>query len=664
MKKILLVAVMIAVLFCLFAVAISAAEIPDWTEITEVDGMPDKSVFGADGTKGATSRVLMSDGITYPAYYICNNSNSYGANFTNLNSKTGKSYGASDVVRIEVPKGTVSTPMSGFKTESGYTSLVTVTFPEGFTTLGSYTFKATSTIPSALVYVDFPSTLTSIGQSAFIDCGSLEELIIPEGVTTIPQDMARNTPSLKTVKLPSTIKTIKTTAFRSSNLSGGIVIPEGCTTVEGYAFKGCSLLSSVYVPSTITSIGEQVFAECPKLTDICCKSPTISKQMFYDCDSITNVTLENTVTIGEQAFCNPSSGETFIETLILPEGITSIGNYAFTRMQVTKLVIPSTLVTLGNNIFDGCKKLETVVLLGSTLGINMFNSCSSLKVLVLTENFTTCNSNAIGSKTTFVTYYTGTDFERLKTISSIPNAIKNAKNYSYEDYIKENYQDNLMVIYDTNLCVIAYGGVHTEEKDDGDCTTALVCPVCKDYEFKAAKTHISSERVTYISYLEKGEYYVGCTNDGCIMGTTEVLDALFICLGFSAPENGMGSITVGYMSNNEAIERYELLTGKTVKYGLFVVLKDVIGKNDIFKDDGCAQSGVISVEMSDNVYSIFELKITGLAGEFKDIKLATGAYTAINDGTTTEYSYLQTDLPSESEKYYFASYNDIIETLK
>ena len=168
-RKILLIAIMAAVLVCLFAFGVSAAEIPEWTDITVVDGMPDKSVFGADGTAGATSRVLMSDGITYPAYYICNNSDSLGFNYKDLNSKTGKSYAAKDVVRLEVPKGTVKTPQAVLKTANGYTSLVTVSLPEGFTTLNGYTFYGSSSAPSVLVKVDFPSTLTTMGQNEFID---------------------------------------------------------------------------------------------------------------------------------------------------------------------------------------------------------------------------------------------------------------------------------------------------------------------------------------------------------------------------------------------------------------------------------------------------------------------------------------------------------------
>ena len=84
-KKLFLVALAVAALICVLALTVGASSIPEWTDICLVEGMADKSVFGTDGTATATSRVLMSDGITYPAYYICNNSTSLGISFTSIN---------------------------------------------------------------------------------------------------------------------------------------------------------------------------------------------------------------------------------------------------------------------------------------------------------------------------------------------------------------------------------------------------------------------------------------------------------------------------------------------------------------------------------------------------------------------------------------------------
>ncbi|MBQ3018634.1 MAG: leucine-rich repeat protein [Clostridia bacterium] len=660
-RKLLLAFAISALLMLVFAISIFAAEIPEWTEITEVDGMPDKSVFGADGTKGATSRVLMSDGITYPAYYICKNSTSLGFSYSDLSSKSGKTYAAKDVVRLEVPSGVISTPQAVLKTENGYTSLLTVSLPEGFTTLGSYTFKGTDSVPSALVSVSLPSTLKTIEQYAFVRCAALEELVIPEGVTSIPKEMASYTPSLRKVVLPSTIVSIGELAFRTSNLSDGIVIPEGCTTLSSYIFKE-SGITTIYLPSTLETVGQDICYGCKSLTTVDSKSPIIGYRMFYDCDALTSITLENTIEIREQGFNNPDSGILNITELVLPEGLTSIGNYSFTRTKLTELVLPSTLTTVGKNVFQGSTTLQKIVVLGPVLGEAMFMNCSALNEAVFTENFITFSKDAFSSvsQTSFLTYYTGTDIDRIKSVCSNTTRLSQAKYYTYEDYLDENYTYNkFMVIYDCNLCDVAFDGIHTNPGDDGDCTTALICSMCNEYTIREALSHISSERLTYTSFMKEGEYYVGCTNEGCEHGSTEKLEPLFTCFGYSTPEYEGGAVALGYFVNHKAIERYEELSGNTVKYGLYAAVKETLGDNDIIDSNGNASAGAIKAGFENSAYSNLFIKMFGF-GDKKDAEFTIGAYVEIVNDGASEYSYLQIGEPKEGEKYAFIKYNDFV----
>ena len=663
-RKLLLAFAISALLMLVFAISIFAAEIPEWTEITEVDGMPDKSVFGTDGTSGATSRVLMSDGITYPAYYICKNSTSLGFSYSDLSSKSGKTYAAKDVVRLEVPNGVISTPQAVLKAANGYTSLLTVSLPEGFTTLNSYTFYGSTDYPSALITVTFPTTLKTMGQKEFLDCIALEELIIPEGVTTIPLDFAKNATSLKKVVLPSTVTTINEAAFRSCDLSDGIVIPEGCTTIGQYAFKG-SGLKSIVVPSTITSIGVDAFRECSSLTYVNCKCDTLAKNMFYACPNIETVILENTVTISDYAFCNPNGGTTNISTLVLPEGLTSIGAYAFTRNALTEIVLPSTLTTVGSNVFIGSTQLKRVVVLGSIIGTQMFQNCSNLNELVLTENITTMNNQCIGgTSSSFTTYYTGTDFDRIRTLGVATGADRfntSKTTYcTYDDYVNKNYTaKTCLFVYDCILCDVAFDGIHTNPGDDGDCTTALICSMCNEYTIREALSHISSERLTYTSFMKEGEYYVGCTNEGCEHGSAEKLEPLFTCFGYSTPEYEGGAVALGYFVNHKAIERYEELSGNTVKYGLYAAVKETLGDNDIIDSNGNASAGAIKAGFENSAYSNLFIKMFGF-GDKKDAEFTIGAYVEIVNDGASEYSYLQIGEPKEGEKYAFIKYSNFV----
>ena len=673
MKKLLLAMLMVTALVCLFAVSVSAAEIPEWGEITPVDGMADKSVFGDDGKAGATSRILMSDGITYPAYYICNNSTTLGISFADLNKAASKSYAAKDLVRIEMPKGTISTS-DALKVANGFTALMSIIIPEGVTTISKYAFKSPDTeTNSALVEVIMPSTVTSIGEEAFYCCNSLVELIIPDGVTAIPKNMARHATSLKKLILPSSLKSISDTAFRYAGVSGEVVIPEGCTTIAQYAFANTNI-ETVYIPSTITTMGNYVFTECHSLANVYSKSTKISDFMCYKCESLTTVILENTKTIGKNAFNNPDNGITNISTLVLPEGLTSVGDYAFTRSQLTEVLVPSTVTTMGQSVFQGCKSLKKAVVLGSILGQKMFQDCSAMEELVLTEKVASFVSGCLGSvsSTKFTIYYTGTDYERVCELGTAvsdrfnpnkPSTGKGTSYCSYEEYLSGEYRSyKYTFIYDINLCVAAFGGVHTEPKDDGDCTTAVICSMCKEHTFKAALEHVISERITYVSFTENGEYYNGCVNDGCTCGTVTEKAALFICLGYSASEYSVGEIAIGYMANSDEIALYETVTGAKVTYGLFAVSQLKLGDNDIFGENGAA-AGVISYETSRSAFSVFELRLYGFEGTQKDAKVAIGAYVSVKDENGTEYSYIQEGTKAEGDKYYFASYNEMLATI-
>ena len=165
--------------------------------------------------------------------------------------------------------------------------------------------------------------------------------------------------------------------------------------------------------------------------------------------------------------------------------------------------------------------------------------------------------------------------------------------------------------------------------------------------------------LVYENYSADGYYSYQCERCEDV-NSTEKAPALFTCLGYSTPEDGRGGIAIGYTVNNVAIAEYEEATGKTLKYGVFAVMKDKLGTNDVFAEDGKVANGVINAEISNHGFVAFELKIIGFTDEYKDLKLAMGAYVAVTDGETTEYSYMQSGEPNENEKYCFVSYNDIV----
>ena len=163
------------------------------------------------------------------------------------------------------------------------------------------------------------------------------------------------------------------------------------------------------------------------------------------------------------------------------------------------------------------------------------------------------------------------------------------------------------------------------------------------------------------SYLETIKVVSKCTECG-ISECTEEISAIFTCKGFSVSESGAGGVVLGYFVNVDAIARYEDIADVAVKFGLFAVSQAKLDGGDVFGEGGAVADGVINVEMT-TMNEAMELKIIGFTDANKGFKLAMGAYVAVSDSEATEYSYIQPYAPSEGEKYYFASFDEMKETL-
>ena len=165
-----------------------------------------------------------------------------------------------------------------------------------------------------------------------------------------------------------------------------------------------------------------------------------------------------------------------------------------------------------------------------------------------------------------------------------------------------------------------------------------------------------------MALTKEGTIINRCLNSGCAYKETITVPAIFICLGYSAPENGNGGIAIGFTVNNEAIAEYEKTTKKTVSYGVFAALKDRLNDGYIFVG-GEANECAIVVDMTKYATAAFEIKIIGFETDNqKTAQIAMGAYIAVTGGENTEYSYMQSGEPNANEKYCFVSFNDIVGT--
>ena len=245
---------------------------------------------------------------------------------------------------LNLPSGITSIGSSAFEYCSGLTSL---TIHSGVTEIGSSAFKGCIGLTS----LNLPSGVTKIGSSAFEDCTGLTSLNLPSGVTEIGSSVFKGCTGLTSLNLPSGVTEIDSYAFYGCTGLTSLNLPSGITEIDFYAFYGCTGLTSLSLPSGITSIGSAAFEDCSGLTSLTIHSGVteIGSSVFEGCTGLKDV-------------CFNINGD--FETY-LTKGHPYIGvgcgiKYYLNDKEITSIVVPSSVTTLGKYAFQRCSNIQSV----------------------------------------------------------------------------------------------------------------------------------------------------------------------------------------------------------------------------------------------------------------------------------------------------------------
>ena len=238
-------------------------------------------------------------------------------------------------------------------------------------------YSGSITIPATVTYDGVAYSVTWIGDDAFMNCISLTAITIPESVTSIGKHAFSNCRSLTAITLPEGVTSIGNSAFYSCISLTDITIPEGVTSIGSSAFSSCSSLTAITIPEGVTNIGDRAFFGCRSLTAIVVAKGNKVYDSRGDCNAIIE-TNSNTLIKG-------------CATTIIPEGVTSIGVYAFDNCRsLTSITIPEGVTRIGNGAFYGCNNLTAITLPESVtiIGDWAFDSCTSLTAITIPEGVT------------------------------------------------------------------------------------------------------------------------------------------------------------------------------------------------------------------------------------------------------------------------------------
>ena len=321
---------------------------------------------------------------------------------------------------VTIPNSVTAIEWCAFE---GCKSLTNITLPDSVTSIGERAFSGCTSLTS----ITISNCLTTIGNSAFYNCTSLTSITIPNGVTTIGNSAFSGCESLASVTIGDSVTTIGNGVFEGcDNLESvyckattppslgesvfdtfaynlKIYVPNEsveaykvasgwskyASNIIGYNFKptkgeiwytngstteattpyqtnvfGANIVSNTYdaergcwtikFDGYVTTIGEKAFYECSSLTSVTIPDSvtSIGYFAFGGCTSLTSVTIPNSVTsIGSSAFNRCTS----LTSVTIPDSVTAIGDLAFCGCSgLTSITIPNGVCRIRMSVFDGC----------------------------------------------------------------------------------------------------------------------------------------------------------------------------------------------------------------------------------------------------------------------------------------------------------------------
>ena len=281
-----------------------------------------------------------------------------------------------DIKHIEIGGGITRIGSFAF---SNLSSLESVDIPSSVTEIGDSAF-----LNSSLGSVSLPESLTAISDKAFFGCENLDQIVIPESVrelgesvcelsgiksatinarlSELPKHTFFRCDELTSVKLPDSLTKIASDSIVASKLTS-IEIPNSVRSIESYALYGCAF-TSVTIPKNVGFIGDHAFFDCTELVEVrmLCDIDSLSEGCFSGCESLRSINI--------------------------PSGVKTIGRLCFYECSsLEQIDLPSSLEAIGDNAFDSCAGLRSVSVPSSvssigehSLGFQRFSNSNNSKI--------------------------------------------------------------------------------------------------------------------------------------------------------------------------------------------------------------------------------------------------------------------------------------------
>ena len=322
------------------------------------------------------------------------------------------------------------------------TGTLTISGEGDMTVYSSYTRTPWRSLRNEINTLIVENGVTSISQQAFFQQFALSRVILGDSVATIGSNAFAHCGVLAEINLPEGLTSIGTYAFYLCKLLEDVKLPASLVSVDAYAFDYCYLLRAVTVPEDVTQVGNYAFANCPALEEavFLSENTTFGSNVFKSASTalslsgyagstaeayavanghtfvpFANGTLGDGVTwtvspagrliisgsgpMADYTSATQSPLYSFrdqITSVVIEEGVTTVGAYVFGNCAMTSVSLPDSLTAIGNSAFRRCVRLDGIVIPSGvqTIPDTCFWGCSQLRNITLPDDLTAIGSAA------------------------------------------------------------------------------------------------------------------------------------------------------------------------------------------------------------------------------------------------------------------------------
>jgi len=327
---------------------------------------PDNSGSKPDG--------LQKESSEYPGFYYIDSGNTI--TITKYESKSGNR-------DITIPSKINGKPVTDIGPEAfkGCTSLTSITIPSSVTKIENYAFQNCTGLTS----ITIPDGVTEIGWEPFRDCTGLAAINVNAANTEYSSEggVLYNKDKTELIRCPQA-------------KTGALIIPNSVTQIWARSFYGCAGLTAITIPYSVKN--DELLHYFDELNlnsqlNITWYNPTGKGGGVGDYITLTVIILDGVTSIGDYAF----SGCTGLISITIPNSVTSIGEGAFRNCTgLTAITIPNSITSIGDCAFEDCTGLTSVNIPNSvtSIGGGAFRNCTGLTSVNIPNNVTSIRGYA------------------------------------------------------------------------------------------------------------------------------------------------------------------------------------------------------------------------------------------------------------------------------